>query len=53
VAARIDLHPERVRLMPAGIAILHELARRLDVELELGNGGLREGVVLELAARMG
>jgi exopolyphosphatase / guanosine-5'-triphosphate,3'-diphosphate pyrophosphatase len=51
VAARIDLHPERVRLMPAGIAILHELSRRLDVELELGNGGLREGVVLELAAR--
>jgi exopolyphosphatase/guanosine-5'-triphosphate,3'-diphosphate pyrophosphatase len=53
VAARIDLHPERVRLMPAGITILHELARRLDVELELGNGGLREGVVLELAARTG
>jgi len=53
VATRIDLHPERVRLMPAGIAILHELSRRLDVELELGNGGLREGVVLELAARTG
>jgi exopolyphosphatase / guanosine-5'-triphosphate,3'-diphosphate pyrophosphatase len=53
VAARIELHPERVRLMPAGIAIMHELARRLDVELELGNGGLREGVVLELAARTG
>jgi exopolyphosphatase/guanosine-5'-triphosphate,3'-diphosphate pyrophosphatase len=51
VATRIDLHPERVRLMPAGITILHELSRRLDVELELGNGGLREGVVLELAAR--
>jgi exopolyphosphatase/guanosine-5'-triphosphate,3'-diphosphate pyrophosphatase len=51
VAARVDLHPERVRLMPAGIAILHELSRRLDVQLELGNGGLREGVVLELAAR--
>lgn len=53
VAARIDLHPERVRLMPAGIAIMHELSRRLDIELELGNGGLREGVVLELAARTG
>ncbi|HEY7632309.1 MAG TPA: hypothetical protein VH817_16500 [Thermoleophilaceae bacterium] len=53
VAARIDLHPERVRLMPAGITIMHELARRLDTELELGNGGLREGVVLELAARTG
>ena len=50
VAARIDLHPERVRLMPAGIVIMHELSRRLDVELELGNGGLREGIVLELAA---
>jgi exopolyphosphatase/guanosine-5'-triphosphate,3'-diphosphate pyrophosphatase len=53
VAARIDLHPERVRLMPAGIAILHELSRRLDIELEFGNGGLREGVVFELAARTG
>jgi exopolyphosphatase/guanosine-5'-triphosphate,3'-diphosphate pyrophosphatase len=53
VAERIDLHPERVRLMPAGIAIMHELSRRLDAELELGNGGLREGVVLELAARTG
>lgn len=53
VASRIEIHPERVRLMPAGISILHELARRLDVELELGNGGLREGVVLELAARTG
>jgi exopolyphosphatase/guanosine-5'-triphosphate,3'-diphosphate pyrophosphatase len=53
VAARIDLHPERVRLMPAGITIMHELARRLDTELELGNGGLREGVILELAARTG
>jgi exopolyphosphatase/guanosine-5'-triphosphate,3'-diphosphate pyrophosphatase len=51
VAARIDLHPERVRLMPAGIVIMHELSRRLDVELELGHGGLREGIVLELAAR--
>ena len=50
VAARIDLHPERVRLMPAGIVIMHELSRRLDVELELGHGGLREGIVLELAA---
>jgi exopolyphosphatase / guanosine-5'-triphosphate,3'-diphosphate pyrophosphatase len=53
VATRIGLHPERVRMMPAGIAIMHELARRLDIELELGNGGLREGVVLELAARTG
>ena len=53
VAERIGLHAERVRLMPAGITILHELSRRLDVELELGNGGLREGVVLELAARTG
>ena len=53
VATRINLHAERVRLMPAGIAIMHELARRLDVDLELGNGGLREGVVLELAARTG
>ncbi|MFL5826394.1 MAG: hypothetical protein ACJ76V_07710 [Thermoleophilaceae bacterium] len=49
VAAHVDLHEERVRLMPAGVIVVEELVRRLPVPLELGRGGLREGVVIELA----
>ncbi|MBX5469937.1 MAG: hypothetical protein IRZ21_08570 [Thermoleophilaceae bacterium] len=49
VAARVGMHAERVRLMPAGLILLDELARRLGAPLEPGHGGLREGVVLELA----
>jgi exopolyphosphatase / guanosine-5'-triphosphate,3'-diphosphate pyrophosphatase len=49
VAAHVDLHQERVRLMPAGVIVVQELVRRLAVPLELGRGGLREGVVMELA----
>ena len=50
VARRFDLEPERVRLLPAGIAILAEAAARLGRPLQIGYGGLREGVVLELLA---
>jgi exopolyphosphatase / guanosine-5'-triphosphate,3'-diphosphate pyrophosphatase len=47
LAHRFDLHPERVRIMPAGLALLDEAARRLGVPLELAGGGLREGVILD------
>ncbi|HEX8855058.1 MAG TPA: hypothetical protein VF752_05605 [Thermoleophilaceae bacterium] len=49
VAAHVDLHQERVRLMPAGVIVVSELVRRLAVPLELGRGGLGEGVVMALA----
>lgn len=49
VAAQLGLHAERVRLLPAGIALLGEASRVLGVGLELGGGGVREGVILELA----
>ncbi|MCW2952351.1 MAG: Ppx/GppA phosphatase, partial [Conexibacter sp.] len=45
-----DLDPVRVRLMPAGILVLAAAADLLG-PLEVADGGLREGVVLELAAR--
>jgi exopolyphosphatase/guanosine-5'-triphosphate,3'-diphosphate pyrophosphatase len=48
VAARFDLDPERVRLLPAGVAILETLTRALGRPLTIAKGGLREGVILEL-----
>jgi exopolyphosphatase / guanosine-5'-triphosphate,3'-diphosphate pyrophosphatase len=50
LARRHGLSPERTRLLPAGILVLDAAARRLGMPLLIGRGGLREGVVLELAA---
>jgi exopolyphosphatase / guanosine-5'-triphosphate,3'-diphosphate pyrophosphatase len=49
VAERHGLDAERVRLLPAGIVILHAAAQRLGQPLQIGRGGLREGVLLDLA----
>ena len=49
VARRFDLDPERVRLLPAGILILDAVSRCLGRPLQIGCGGLREGVCLDLA----
>jgi exopolyphosphatase/guanosine-5'-triphosphate,3'-diphosphate pyrophosphatase len=49
VSERFALDPQRVRLMPAGLLILDAAARRLGCPLQIGRGGLREGVLLELA----
>jgi exopolyphosphatase / guanosine-5'-triphosphate,3'-diphosphate pyrophosphatase len=49
VAARYSLDAERVRLLPAGILILDAAAQRLRRPLQIGRGGLREGVVLDMA----
>jgi exopolyphosphatase/guanosine-5'-triphosphate,3'-diphosphate pyrophosphatase len=51
VADRHGLAPERTRLLPAGILVLDAAAQRLGKPLRIGRGGLREGVVLDLAAR--
>jgi exopolyphosphatase/guanosine-5'-triphosphate,3'-diphosphate pyrophosphatase len=50
VARNHDLVPERTQLLPAGILVLGAAAERLGRPLRIGRGGLREGVVLELAA---
>jgi exopolyphosphatase / guanosine-5'-triphosphate,3'-diphosphate pyrophosphatase len=52
VAERLALDPERVRLMPAGMVILAAATQCLGCTLTIGNGGLREGVLLELAGGM-
>jgi exopolyphosphatase/guanosine-5'-triphosphate,3'-diphosphate pyrophosphatase len=49
VADRYSLDAERVRLLPAGILILDAAAQRLRKPLQIGRGGLREGVVLDMA----
>jgi exopolyphosphatase/guanosine-5'-triphosphate,3'-diphosphate pyrophosphatase len=50
IAERFELDPERVRLLPAGVLILDAVGECLGLALRIGNGGIREGVVLELAA---
>ena len=46
MARRFDLDEERVRLLPAGMLILEELSDLLGLPLQIGSGGLREGVIL-------
>ena len=48
VAARYELDPERVRLLPAGLLVMEELGRRLRLPLRICKGGLREGVIMEM-----
>jgi exopolyphosphatase / guanosine-5'-triphosphate,3'-diphosphate pyrophosphatase len=51
IAARHELDPERVRLLPAGIVVLEAVSECLGLPLRTAPGGLREGVVLELLDR--
>ena len=50
VAQRFDLHVERVRVLPAGMLVLAAAGRLLGVPMQIGCGGLREGVILERLA---
>lgn len=47
IAARFVLDVERVRLLPAGLLILQGASEALGAPLQIGRGGLREGVLLE------
>jgi len=49
VARRFALDADRVRLLPAGLLILQAAAECFGAPLEVGRGGLREGLLLELA----
>ncbi len=49
VARRFALDLERVRLLPAGLLMLEAVAQLFGVALQVGRGGLREGVLLERA----
>jgi exopolyphosphatase/guanosine-5'-triphosphate,3'-diphosphate pyrophosphatase len=48
---RFDVTPERAHLLPAGMLVLEELSDLIDLPLQIGNGGLREGVILSAVAR--
>jgi exopolyphosphatase / guanosine-5'-triphosphate,3'-diphosphate pyrophosphatase len=49
IARRFDLDIERVRLLPAGLLILQAAAERFAAPLRVGIGGVREGLLLEVA----
>jgi exopolyphosphatase / guanosine-5'-triphosphate,3'-diphosphate pyrophosphatase len=53
VADRFALDPARVRLLPAGILVLDAASQRFGCPLLIGRGGIREGVLLELAGAEG
>jgi len=48
VARRFALDEERARLLPAGLLILEAAAELFGAPLEVANGGLREGLLLEV-----
>ena len=48
LAERFGLDPERVRLLRAGVPLLAGLCERIGLPLEIGAGGIREGVILGL-----
>ena len=47
VARRFALDEDRARLLPAGLLILEAAAELFGAPLEVANGGLREGLLLE------
>ena len=47
VAERFLIDPQRARLLPAGLLILQGASGLLETTIEVGRGGIREGVLLE------
>ena len=48
VAKRFELDPRRVRILPTGVLLLEKLSELVGQPLQIGKGGLREGVILDL-----
>jgi exopolyphosphatase / guanosine-5'-triphosphate,3'-diphosphate pyrophosphatase len=48
VARRFELDPRRVGILPAGVLLLEKISQLLGQPLQIGKGGLREGVILDL-----
>lgn len=48
VAKRFELDPRRVKILPAGVLLLEKLSELLAQPLQIGKGGLREGIILDL-----
>jgi len=47
VARRFELDPERVRILATGVLLLEKVSELLGQPLQIGKGGLREGVILD------
>jgi exopolyphosphatase / guanosine-5'-triphosphate,3'-diphosphate pyrophosphatase len=48
VARRFELDPVRVRILSTGVLLLEKVSEMLGQPLQIGKGGLREGVILDL-----
>ena len=48
VAKRFELDPVRVRILTTGVLLLEKVSELLGQPLQIGKGGLREGVILDL-----
>jgi len=48
VARRFELDPVRVRILATGVLLLEKVSDLLGQPLQIGKGGLREGVILDL-----
>ena len=51
VGPRFAIDPQRARLLPAGLLVLEAVARLVGAPLQVGRGGIREGVLLEALSR--
>ena len=47
VAKRFELDPRRVEILASGVLILEQLSQELGQPLQIGKGGLREGIILD------
>ena len=48
VAKRFELDPRRVEVLASGVLLLEQFTQLLGQPLQIGKGGLREGVILEM-----
>ena len=47
VAKKFELDPRRVEILASGVLILEQISQLLGQPLQIGKGGLREGVILD------
>ena len=48
VARRFELDPRRVRILTTGVLLLEKISELLGQPLQIGKGGLREGIILDV-----
>jgi exopolyphosphatase/guanosine-5'-triphosphate,3'-diphosphate pyrophosphatase len=53
VARRFELDSRRVKILPSGVLLLEKLSEMLGQPLQIGKGGLREGIILDLINKGG